>query len=226
MSEAIREYPQFNDANGKELNNGFIYIGEEHKDPKSRPIDVYWDEGLTVPAAQPLRTHSGYISRAGAPSKIWTASAYSIGVYTRQGRNVYTSLSDNGALFGIEAKIDAINADLVILDYHLPKRDGLEVIAAIKEAHPEVPVIVLTGYLNPESEKQFNRLGASKIFPKPFNYRNLLDAVKDLSSESALQSEPVTQPLKQSLGSAPTLTQSNPYPAADSQMLQDSLNAL
>ena len=56
-------------------------------------------------------------------------------------------------------------ADLVILDYHLPKRDGLEVIAAIKKAHPEVPVIVLTGYLNSDSEKEFNRLGANKIFP-------------------------------------------------------------
>ena len=75
-------------------------------------------------------------------------------------------------------------ADLVILDYHLPKRDGLEVIAAIKKAHPEVPVIVLTGYLNSDSEKEFNRLGANKIFPKPFNYRALLETVKDLSGKT------------------------------------------
>ncbi len=115
MTEAIREYPQFNDPDGKVLNNGFIYIGEEHKDPKTRPIDVYWDEGLTVPAAQPLRTQNGYISRAGTPSKIWTAEAYSIGVYTWQNINVYTSLTGNGSLFGIEAKIDAIHADLTIL---------------------------------------------------------------------------------------------------------------
>ncbi len=49
------------------------------------------------------------------PSRIWTASAYSVSVFTRQGRNVYTSLSDNGALVGIEEKIDAINADLTTL---------------------------------------------------------------------------------------------------------------
>ncbi len=132
--------------------------------------------------------------------------------------------ADNGD-DGIDKGLNA-NADLVILDYHLPKRDGLEVIAAIKKAHPEVPVIVLTGYLNPESEKQFNRLGASKIFPKPFNYRNLLDAVKDLARATpnpTAQPEPVptaaTAPsTQQALGDA--------LRPSDSEMLQDSLNTL
>lgn len=87
--------------------------------------------------------------------------------------------ADNGET-GVEKGVNG-PADLVILDYHLPKRDGLEVIAEIKKVHPSVPVIVLTGYLSPESEKQFNELGAAKIFPKPFNYRTLLDAVKTLS---------------------------------------------
>lgn len=77
------------------------------------------------------------------------------------------------------------NNDLIILDYHLPKKDGLEVIEAVKAAHPNVPVIVLTGYLNPDSEAQFNQLGASKIFPKPFNYRTLLEVVRNLTLSQA-----------------------------------------
>ncbi|OUW17189.1 MAG: hypothetical protein CBD18_05410 [Opitutales bacterium TMED158] len=85
-------------------------------------------------------------------------------------------------------------ADLVILDYHLPKKDGLEVIAAIKKAQPDLPVIVLTGYLSPESEKQFQRLGANRIFPKPFNYRNLLDAVKDLADDLDISPPTSTSP--------------------------------
>ena len=102
--------------------------------------------------------------------------------------------ADNGE-DGIEKGL-SLDADLVILDYHLPKRDGLEVIAAIKEAQPDLPVIVLTGYLSPESEKQFNRLGANRIFPKPFNYRMLLDAVKDLAeetSEDEIENEEIAQ---------------------------------
>ncbi len=86
--------------------------------------------------------------------------------------------ADNG-VDGIDKALQA-ESDLIILDYHLPKKDGLEVIKAVKAANPNIPVIVLTGYLNPECEKKFNRLGANKIFPKPFNYRNLLETVRSL----------------------------------------------
>lgn len=103
--------------------------------------------------------------------------------------------ADNG-VDGIDKGISASN-DLIILDYHLPRKDGLEVIETIKAANPNVPVIVMTGYLNPVSEAQFNRLGASKIFPKPFNYRNLLEtarnlmAARDIEKAKAEIDEPV-----------------------------------
>lgn len=113
------------------------------------------------------------------------------------------------------------NADLVILDYHLPKRDGLEVIAAIKKAHPDVPVIVLTGYLNAESEKQFNRLGANKIFPKPFNYRALLETVKELSGDNSDTALPASEP-----AIVPTKTPSSEPSLPDAPILTTSLNVL
>ena len=127
--------------------------------------------------------------------------------------------ADNGE-DGINKGLNS-NADLVILDYHLPKRDGLEVIAAIKKAHPDIPVIVLTGYLNPESEKQFNRLGANKIFPKPFNYRALLETVKDLSGDHSAQILQASEP-----AAAPTKIQSIEPSQSDAPILTTSLNAL
>ena len=127
--------------------------------------------------------------------------------------------ADNGE-DGINKGLNS-NADLVILDYHLPKRDGLEVIAAIKKAHPDIPVIVLTGYLNPESEKQFNRLGANKIFPKPFNYQALLETVKDLSGDHSAQIPQASEPAV-----APTKIQSIEPSQSDAPILTTSLNAL
>lgn len=127
--------------------------------------------------------------------------------------------ADNGDT-GIEKGVNS-EADLVILDYHLPKKDGLEVIAEIKKAHPSVPVIVLTGYLSPESEKQFNHLGASKIFPKPFNYRTLLDAVKLLSSNPS--------EIAQNAASIASAQSGSPDPVSeisDSKALRESLNTL
>ena len=131
--------------------------------------------------------------------------------------------ADNGTE-GIEKGVRN-EADLIILDYHLPKQDGLEVIEAVKKANPSVPVIVLTGYLSPESEKQFINLGASKIFPKPFNYRNLLEAVKYLSSTDTPNATATTTHNPEASGS---FSINNGYTdcPSEAQMLQASLNAL
>ncbi|TVR54793.1 MAG: response regulator [Puniceicoccaceae bacterium] len=94
--------------------------------------------------------------------------------------------ADNG-LDGIKLANDR-SVDLMILDYHLPKRDGLEVIREVKQHRPELQVIVLTGFLNDYAEKRFRELGAAEIFPKPFNYRTLLEKVRGLVLPSAAHS--------------------------------------
>ncbi len=118
---------------------------------------------------------------------------------------------------GVDGIYQGLNSphDLIILDYHLPKKDGLQVIAALKAAHPDVPVIVLTGYLSPDSEARFNQLGADKIFPKPFNYRALLETVRALmlTREAALAAIASLQPAAK-------------LAPPESALLVDSLNAL
>lgn len=88
-------FPSFFDDNGKALDRGFIYIGEENKDPETNPITVYWDAGLTIAAFQPIRTTGGYMDRAGSPARVFTSAAYSITVEDKNENKVYTSLSDN-----------------------------------------------------------------------------------------------------------------------------------
>lgn len=126
--------------------------------------------------------------------------------------------ADNGA-DGIDKGLNCIN-DLIILDYQLPKKNGLEVIEAVKQAHPNVPVIVLTGYLNPQSEAQFNQLGAARIFPKPFNYRTLLEVVRSLTLTEAAAVDAQPSKPKQAPFVQPMLA------PTESEMLTDSLNAM
>lgn len=123
--------------------------------------------------------------------------------------------ADNGA-DGINKGTAATN-DLIILDYHLPKKDGLQVIEAIKRANPKVPVIVMTGYLNPQSEARFNELGASKIFPKPFNYRNLLETVRSLTLSRQVEEAPKATKKPAELP---------PLSSSEREMLTDSLNTV
>lgn len=85
----------FSGTDGKALDNGFVFIGEENKDPEINPITVFWDAAITQPAVQPIRTINGFLSRSGSPARIYTGAAYSITVKDKQSNIVFTSLSDN-----------------------------------------------------------------------------------------------------------------------------------
>jgi hypothetical protein len=74
---------------------------------------VYWDEALTQPAVQPIRTAGGYPVNAGTPARLYTASSYSILVQDRNGITVYsaqseTALSSSDAMTFLQAGTGAV----------------------------------------------------------------------------------------------------------------------
>ena len=99
-------YPAFADADGQPLDDGYIWIGTVNLNPITNPIVAYWDSALTITAVQPIRTSGGYPVYQGTPSRIYTASDYSIQVQNKNGTVVYTSLNDNafgGGIFATNA---------------------------------------------------------------------------------------------------------------------------
>lgn len=91
MAAQIIDNPLFllNGLNGQALTGGYVYLGEPDLDPTTSPKAVYWDEDMTIPAQQPLRTNAGYITRNGAPARVWTDGNYSILVKDAQGRQIF-----------------------------------------------------------------------------------------------------------------------------------------
>lgn len=76
MSSKVQPpYPLFHDIDGRPLDAGYIYIGEAGKNPEVYPIPVFWDENLTVPAEQPIRTRNGFFAKNGRAGKIFTSNA-------------------------------------------------------------------------------------------------------------------------------------------------------
>ena len=70
---------------------------------------------------------------------------------------------------------------LVLLDIGMPGMDGLEVMKLIREQHPDLPVVILTGQRDPETIKKMIGLGASEYLTKPIHLETLLDQfVRDL----------------------------------------------
>ncbi|MDF1862694.1 MAG: response regulator [Verrucomicrobiales bacterium] len=57
--------------------------------------------------------------------------------------------------------------DLVFLDYQLPVRNGLEILQEIREKYPQLPVVFLTGFGEPELADGAIQRGASLFLTKP-----------------------------------------------------------
>lgn len=91
--QVVNPYQNFVGLNAVPVQNGYIYIGEENKDPESYPQAVYWDSALTIPASQPIRTTGGYIANAGTPGQLFTAAKYSIRVKDSTGSLVFYAAS-------------------------------------------------------------------------------------------------------------------------------------
>jgi hypothetical protein len=96
MSQSVEApYPAFADIDGQPLEDGYINIGAANLNPITNPINVYWDSGLTITAAQPIRTSGGYPVYQGTPARFYIGVDYSIQVKDKKGTVVYTSLSGN-----------------------------------------------------------------------------------------------------------------------------------
>lgn len=83
-------FAQYFELNGEPLDSGYIYFGVENQNPETSPVTVYWDEGATVPAAQPIRTISGYVSRNGTPALLFVPGNCSITARDKNGALVYS----------------------------------------------------------------------------------------------------------------------------------------
>jgi len=73
--------------------------------------------------------------------------------------------------------------DLIITDIIMPEKDGIEMILELRHDFPALKVIAISGggRLGPDGYLEMARkLGAHRTFFKPFNRKEILDAVQEL----------------------------------------------
>ena len=93
-----------------------------------------------------------------------------------EGHDVLVALDGNDGLRAALAEA----SDLVILDLRLPGMDGFEVLAALRQRDPELPVLILTARGEEEDKVRGLRLGADDYVTKPFGLMELLARVDAL----------------------------------------------
>ncbi len=84
-------------------------------------------------------------------------------------------------LFALE-KIEALSPDVVLLDFHMPRLDGIETLKQIMEKHP-IPVVMFSSVTREGALLTFRalKLGAVDFMPKPMG--SLLDNMKTIYTE-------------------------------------------
>ncbi|WP_050463989.1 hybrid sensor histidine kinase/response regulator [Herbaspirillum autotrophicum] len=82
--------------------------------------------------------------------------------------------AENG-WFGLE-KLQHENFDLMIVDFLMPGMNGAEVIAAVRERYPHLPIIMATGYADMQAVEKV--IGLDAVLRKPFQISDLAGSVK------------------------------------------------
>ena len=67
--------------------------------------------------------------------------------------------------------------DCVVLDLHMPRMSGLQLLRQIRKMSPRPPVLVITAHDTPETREECLAGGAAAYLRKPLDERLLLNAI-------------------------------------------------
>jgi len=68
--------------------------------------------------------------------------------------------------------------ELLLLDIKMPQKSGLDILKEIRSHNNNIAVIMVTGYSSVETANESIKLGALDYISKPFQSKDLLEAVR------------------------------------------------
>ncbi|MFH0991079.1 MAG: GAF domain-containing protein [bacterium] len=95
-----------------------------------------------------------------------------------KGYIVLTAANGEEAISLFESREQEIS--LVISDLGLPKCEGTEVCRRVKMKRPNLPFILMTGFLDPERKDEISKVGVNELLLKPYQLGELLMKMREL----------------------------------------------
>jgi len=92
-------------------------------------------------------------------------------VLEREGYHVESAPDVDGALEALRAS----HFDLVVCDYRMPGKTGIDLLREMKREQPDVPVLMISAYADAATKARALELGAVDVVKKPIRRRDLID---------------------------------------------------
>ena len=83
--------------------------------------------------------------------------------------------------------------DLVLTDLKMPRTDGIQLLETLRLQHPSAQVIVMSAYSTPETVLAAFHRGAADYLQKPFDWKELQEALDRVLAGAAAAGGEVTQ---------------------------------
>lgn len=110
---------------------------------------------------------------------------------------------------GLLDRLDHEVPDAVLTDVRMPGMDGLQLLDRLHEAHPDLPIIIMTAHSDLESAVASYQGGAFEYLPKPFDVDEALALVKRAVEHAREQrqerAEPTPERATEIIGEAPAM---------------------
>lgn len=84
-------------------------------------------------------------------------------------------------------KLSAEEFDIVLLDYMMPKKSGIDALIEIKGLRPKAKVVMITAFASIENAIEAIKKGASDYISKPFKIEHLLITIRRVLEEAKFE---------------------------------------
>jgi DNA-binding response OmpR family regulator len=92
-------------------------------------------------------------------------------VLEREGHMVETAGNVDSALDAVGRQV----FDLIVCDYKMPGKTGLDLLVELRKRESTVPVLMISAFADRETETAVKELGALELLKKPFRRKELID---------------------------------------------------
>jgi two-component system nitrogen regulation response regulator NtrX len=107
------------------------------------------------------------------------------GILEDEGYDILGAASGEEGLESVRKELP----DLVLLDIWMPGIDGMETLKRLKESHPFLPVIMMSGHGTIETAVKATKIGAYDFIEKPLSLEKILVTVANALAMSRLREE-------------------------------------